>query len=515
MPIKEELLQMLIKLENLNPDLTQTEINRLIHLAQNVGSEFFDEAATHAMKLAEMYLHSDVKSVGSEIMKEYFNLLEEGAKKLEASGEIAKAIPESTESTSFSTALVPKAKNEALDYCKILNRSVVPKALVKAADAFRRRNEVVDTVFDIALKVLWNIDRQKTISWIVALYNEKDGNLDPDIVRDTLSTALLYGNILPPEFTAWAIKFAADMNLLEYWPNVTRHADRLLCKNAIHAWFACNPPKSALLSQLRLYSSSNRTDDDTLLNWSKRSLDNIGKFVQRFMAIEKAEVDEKWRSVSIVSEIRRIADIFEPVLIVSDQIMGLPDGVTQLAMAFMGLAGESRDKWEEYLLKYSERAVKLMFLLDMKAKKKPLDTIKKLTFGDDAAYRLAYSELDLASENFDSPAQRDKITKFLAVFYASYRRQQILGYEIAKRYKSLMKLLHDDFLSQALNDEQLRQIHDLDIIPEITSIAAEARKYLAKRKADENTLEQMLAAKIEFERFVRQKRIAIIRKLLA
>ena len=215
-----------------------------------------------------------------------------------------------------------------------------------------------------------------------------------------------------------------------------------------------------------------------------------------------------------MSELQRIAALYVPVLLTSDQILDLPDGTDQLAMAFMGLAGETREKREEGLLKYAYRAVHLSFMLDLKAGCKPVDTIRRLTFGDNVAFRKAYAELDLLTEKFDSTWQRDKVCEMLSVFYASYRRPQILGYEIAKRYKRLMRLIHDDFLAQNLDENQLAELHALDILPEISSIAAEPRKYLAKRRAEENTLEQLLAAKISFERFVRQKRAQVAMRCL-
>ena len=45
-----------------------------------------------------------------------------------------------------------------------------------------------------------------------------------------------------------------------------------------------------------------------------------------------------------MSELQRIAALYVPVLLTSDQILDLPDGTDQLAMAFMGLAGETREK---------------------------------------------------------------------------------------------------------------------------------------------------------------------------
>ncbi len=507
-----ELRKRLRSLENLNPDITSHELGEIRELASIAGEEFFDEAAEQTSKLMEMYLNSAIKLSGKEILQEYFSLLDSSAKRLQASGEI-KQLPPSDSPRTFSTALVPYDIMDALDFCKLMNRTEMPKPLVKAADAFKRRNQIVGTVIEIALQALWRISPTKTESWIVQSFEGADGELDPDIVRDAISTTLSANWRPGKEFLEWAIRFASDQNLLEHWPAVTRNADRLICRTTLRNWFDANRPRSSLISQLKLHFRLNRLDDDTLLEWNKAALDEIGNCVQRFMSIERMELEGKWRATALASELKRIADLYVPVMLTADQLLDLPDGTDQFAMAFMGLSGKTRENWENSLEKTAFRAVRISLMLDLRYGRKPIDTIKRLTFGDKAALELALSELDLASENFDSIKQRDKVCGLLAVFYASYRRPQLLAYEIAKRYRNLMRLVHEDFLRTQLDAELFSQIQSMQILQEISSIASEVRKYLAKRKADENTLEQIMAAKINFERFVRNKRIIIAKEL--
>ena len=213
----QELNERLARLENLNPDITANELHELLALAEQAGESAFDDVAGQTARLGKMYLDSDVKVLGQSIMREYFDTLDKGARLLQDAGEIMLPAP-ALRPNAFCTALVPVEQTEALDFCKILNRTSVPKALVKAADAFRRRNQVVSTVFEISLKALWKISDERTENWILELYKRHDGNLDPDIVRDTLSTALSSGHHLSKEFMEWVIRFASDNNLLEYCP---------------------------------------------------------------------------------------------------------------------------------------------------------------------------------------------------------------------------------------------------------------------------------------------------------
>ena len=513
MTTTEELLECLERLGNLNPDLKASESSRLVTLARQADATAFEPASKVVERLMDSYLHSGVKVSGAEIMKEYFYCMEQSAKQLRASGEIS--APLLTESTTFSTALVPREHTEALDFCKVLNRSEIPKPLVKAADAFRRRNQIVDTVFLHAFRVLWIIDAEATSRWLVDYFEKHDGSLDPDIARDALASALVAKSEPSKEFIQWALKFAADPNLLEYWPMVTRYADRFLCISALREWNAKTPRvRNNHLAQLSLYIRTKRLDEENLLSWCKNSLDEIGSCVQRFMSMERTHSEPKWRAMALMTELRRISNFYVPIMIVLDQLLALPDGTSRVAMAFLGLAGETLEAWEMNLEKFAERAVRRTFMLKLKFCETPVDTIRLLTFGDQKAFNTVYSMLDLMTEKFDSIQQREKAVAYLSVFYASYRRPQILGEEIGRRYRNLMRMLHEDFLKNQLDATQYAEIESTGILQELASIAAEARKYLGRRQASENTLEQMMAAKIAFERFIREKRIAVLRTCL-
>ncbi|MBR0459090.1 MAG: hypothetical protein IJJ26_07620 [Victivallales bacterium] len=510
--LRQELLTRLKALENLNPDLSVKERERLASLASQVGADFFPEVAQECARLAVAYMNCDVKRAGANIMREYFHALEDNARLLREAGELQE-LPEEQPGT-FTTALVPRRQTTALDFCKLLNRSAVPKPLVKAADAFRRRNVIVSTVFEHALRTLWGIDGPRAMAWVVRFFEQHSGNLDPDIVRDALAVCLSFRTPLSPELLSWVERFCADPNLLEYWPTVVRLADKVLCRAAICAWFTSHKPRSTQLSHLKIMAESQKWEDEKLLDWTKRSLALLGCSVQRFMSLEKEDLPRDWRTATLLAELHRISELYVPTMMAVDHILALPSGTEQLAMAFMGLAGEALDEWERAINQFSVKVVNRMFLLDMHAKRPVVDTIKRLTFGDTCAFKLACEELDLATQTFESLSQREKVSRYLGIFYASSRRSQLLGVEVAHRYRNLMRLVHDDFLAQLLSPQQLQELHRTDILPEIATLAAEARKYLGKRRTQENTLEQMMAAKIAFERFVREKRLSLARTLL-
>ena len=85
----QQLIACLQRLEDLNPDLTTTELRRIYALAESVGKEFFPVAAEQTERLIGLYRQSPVKQRGAEILAEYFQHLDACARQLCEAGEIS------------------------------------------------------------------------------------------------------------------------------------------------------------------------------------------------------------------------------------------------------------------------------------------------------------------------------------------------------------------------------------------------------------------------------------------
>jgi hypothetical protein len=294
---------------------------------------------------------------------------------------------------------------------------------------------------------------------------------------------------------------------------VIRLSDKVICRQGLRFWLRGNEPKNALLNQLRHYVEEDNWNDDKLLQWTRSSLAELGNSVTRFISLEHEEFSDEWRGAVLSLELNRIGDLFLPMMLCADTILSLPDGAEQFAMAFLGLSGKGGQEWEKALQWYAHEAVRRSFLLDAKAHRTPVKTIERLCFGDSAALRSAMGALDLGSQQFENMEQREKVIRLLAVYYASYRRSKLLMLEIGKRYHRLMRMMHEDFLLPRMDAEQYSAVLRRGILPEVATIAAEARKFMGKRQVQENSLEELLAARISFDRFVREKRLSLFRQL--
>ncbi len=521
MSAREELLARLADLENLNPELSLQEKRDLFALAATVGTGAFDEAAAETARIIGLYLNSPVKRLGKDILAEYFIELERGERLLAEAGEIAQPVAQSAGAHSVSSALVRYTSDalSCLDRCKVLNRTEVPQGLARAADAFRRRLAVVDTVLELCFQVLWHLDAGRCQQWFLDYLDSQEGDLDPDVLRDMMRVVLDHG-APRRELLRWAAKWSADESLQEYWPHMIEFSDRLLCRESLKVWQTSHVRgRSHFLAHLSLLVRQGQLDDEHLLNWERQALEGIGECVQRFMdaSTESADGqgDEEWHRTLLFGELQRISGLLRPILFMADQLLREPDGTTCLAMVVLGLAGEGLERWEAHILKLCERAVLRAFLVDLREGRTPVETIRRLTFGDSEAFNHLCAELDLLTQRFDSLKQRDKVVSLLAVYYASYRRTDLLGAEVTRRYRNLRRLLHEDYWHGHLDEAQSEKLQHSGILRDFDSLTAAARKFLDRRRAPDASVEEMVASKMEFERYVRQLRLTAIKETLA
>ena len=510
----EQLMAYLTRLEDLNPEVSLSDLCQADEWAKEAGLSCFEAAAIQTEKLIDLYLESQTKKLGAQILNEYFHCLSEDAQRLLAAGEIS--APVQTTADNRTTALVPRQMNTALDRCIVLNRGTVPSLLAKAADAFRRRNEVVNTVMELAFRILWKLDAKRADEWFVSYFKAHEGSLDPDFIRDTLTIALTQPSV-SKDFLEWTCRWCGDFGLLEHWPTVVYKGDRLLCRHGVRAWLAAHPPRTTSLAHLQLMFKMGNIGDDAMLQWTEAALGNLGECVLRIMELNKTMADEIEKDRlqgALMSELRRLSALFPAILLAADQILCRPNGSVTFAMALMGLAGQGLEQWDAALLEFCRRVIRRTFIYDMRAGRSPKETIERLTFGDKNAFLFACAQLDLVSEKFDSIKQREVVIEILAPFYASYRQPVLLAAETTRRYRKIRWLLHEDYLKQVLTDEQFAQVKEMDAVWEIAALTGDARKFIGLQRNLQSPMENILASKIEFEETIREHRLHLIRKIL-
>ncbi len=504
-------------MEDLNPVLSDTALRELDNLADQCPSDAFPAIAAAVAKLLELYNNSTISNAGQAILQEYFQLLENSAKQLADAG-VIKALPtpeNNADERSLSAALVLYKTHDysAIDHCKILTQAHVPEELCHAADAYRRRVEVVDTVFGVGFRVLHRMDVQRFQEWAADYLDSHTGQLTPEVIRDLIFT-LRNEQQVSPRIAQWLAKWCGDAALLENWPLVTRYADRLLGRLALRQWGkTVSQPRNRAIAHLKLLIQQEQLDDQHLLTWLTNTLQNFGEGVERFIELVKDDATESWENAALIAELRTLASTYHPILLVADHLLNQPDGAAKLAMAFLGIIGKGLMEWEKRISILSEKIIRRAFLRDLGAGRTPVETIRQYTFGDDLAFNLIRNQLDLLSQQFDSIAQREVVVKRLAVYYASFRRAPMLGVEVAKRYRHLARTLHTDYLQNHLSSKELDEFQQQGFIQELYTMTSLAKRFLDHRRALEMSVEEMLASEIEFVAQVRKKRLEIIRNI--
>ena len=509
-------MEILRGLEDMNPDLSHIGTMEITRLAGECPPEAFEPVAGQVRRLIDLFLESPQARAARAVMKKYFSALEASARLLQASGEINSRaqLPENG-AGSFSTSLVLYSTSgfTPLEKCLLLSRAEVPEELTNAADAVRRRLEVVETVFSLGFAALDRIDRGRFIEWAADYLEENQGALAPEVIRDLL-VAMRRHRETTPQIIRWLFRWCADGALLEHWPLVTKYADRMLGTLALAAWGKdCPAPRNRNLAHLKLLAQNWHLEDEHILPWLANTLCTFGESIQRFMHLDE-DGDRQWTTAVLQAELRTLASCYEPILIAADRLLNQPGGAAGLAMAFLGIVGSAKEEWEERIRISSEKVIRRAFMQDLKEGRTPVETIRRYTFGDMNAFTRLCNELDLVTQQFDSIAQREKVVARLAVFYAGYRREAMLGMEVARRYRRLAKILHEDFLGRFLEPEELDKVRKNDFLQELYTMAARIKRFLDHRRALQMSVEEMISSEIEFAAELRQRRLKIIRRII-
>jgi len=515
----KQLRERLEKLCRLNPDLADIEMSALCDLAARVHPRHFPEIADLVQKVIDSYLNSNSKRMERDILREYFESIDNSSRLL-AAGPDGRAQRAAKPEASQSMSLVPPYAFTPLERIKILAAAGIPKDLVLAVDACRRHNLLVSSVVEHAFRVLHAVDPEQSVQWQFAYLDRNKGKLDPDVVRDLLKSWLACNlEKLPHHALEWAESWSADEALGEQWPGVVEQADRLLRRCALQHWDKTRTDRTRNSMHLRMLVKRQLHEEAPFRRWLNASLVDLGQSVLFFVSLNQkqanaAEQDRAWHAATLFREIRTVEALFTPILLMADLILPQPDGAYRFALAFFGLVGQGREQWNQALLAGAEKAVRLAFLRALKEDQTPEQLIRKLSFGDRDVQRRLMGELDWISKRFDSVKQRDKVVRRLAVYYASYREAPLLAAEVARRYRDLMRVLHEDNLRRVLNPEQFEEVNRLILLRELAALVSDARRFLARRRALKTTVEEMLASEIEFVQSVCRRRLNLVRQLL-
>jgi hypothetical protein len=311
----------------------------------------------------------------------------------------------------------------------------------------------------------------------------------------------------------WLLDWSADEMLGRQWPAVVGRADRLLRRRALRHWSGTgSQARHAGLVHLRKLAAEGRLDEDALEHWLASGLGEIGERVQYFLALGGGEETEDaarpagWRQEALFRELRALGFHFTPVLLLADILLRVPGGANRFALAFFGLGRGGEAQWRRRLDAQAEKAVRRMFLAGLRSGEAPAETIRRLCSGDGLLCERLLGTLDLATGQFDSLAQRDKAVRGVAAHYLNQREHRLLAMEIQKRYRRLMRVLHPDSLGRLLAPEQLAELGDTAVWPEMMAVAAAAKRFIERRRDLSQQVEEWVAAEFEFVREIRRRR---------
>jgi len=500
----------------LNREVCEPQLRKLYAIADELGASVFHGFAELASRLVRHYAQAPWKVAEARLMREYFDRVEQATRLLSEAGKIDGMPPPADEQQSM--ALVSPRLFSALGWCKVMSDASIPGDMMRGVDAIRRRNELVESVLEPMFVILHRIDHGMACAWEADFLEENRGKVDADVARDMMRAWRQIDDI-PVGLLEWPLSWAIDENLLRQWPAVVREADLLLRRQVLRIWHDRGASRTSSIALLRKLVAEQCRDGERYRRWLNMAIIEMGQsidfFVQLTRQVESGEELAGWEREAMMREIRVIEAVFTSILLMADVSLSVPDGGFRLAMALFGLTGPGRAAWQRRLEAYCEKLLLRIFLRALRTRTSAEEIIHKLCFRDAQLFLETVGELDLVTREFDSVRQRDKVVKRLAVYYASFREPQLLAQEISRRYRQLMRIVHEDSLRRVLTPAQFEEADKSNVLRELASIAADARRFLSKRRALDTSIAEMAAAEMDFARGVRKRRQFYVRKYLS
>ena len=515
---RQQLLERLSVLHRLNPDLAFNCRDELLALARQVPPVDFPRFAEFATGLIAAYQTSPWKNAEQSLLREYFHCLEQATARLLAAGELRLEAP-SQPATPTSVSLVPPRAYDSLDWCRLQARAGISTLVQRAVDAARNRNRLAASVLETMFAVLQAIDRDRSIAWHLEFIAANQGKLDADVVRDLLVT-WLHAGTLPAAAFEWVMHWSEDETLARQWPAVVDRADAVLRRRALRSWAAASRSGQAGVIHLRQLVAQERFGEEELERWLWAGITDIGERVHFFLSLSEtmfadvAPAELTWRRAALLREIEALAVLFLPVLVLADLVLRMPSGAYRFAMAFFGLSRSTEDAWRERLHQQAEKNIRRMFLLGMKNRRPVVEIVRRLCFGDKELFEQLQLQLDFGTKEFDSVRQLAKVSQRLAVHYISRREAVLLASEVARRYRALVRVMHEDNLGRLLTAEQLAEVRQLTVFRDVMAIITDARRFLARRRDLDMSIEDMVASEMDFVRDIRVRRHHLLRPLV-
>ena len=496
------------ELRDFNTAVCESRRDEFLELAKQTQPEHFQEFANFANSLLDAFAETPWKKAAQNIMTELAGRMAAAQRELTAGNDDATSPPQ-TPPNQHSVALATPDAFSSLDWIRLLDKAQPPLPLQNSIDALVNRNTLTETVFKTLFEVLHLIDPGQAFDWICDHLQKHRGSLDQDIVRDLLRCWAEQPLPLPQKAMKWVLEWAGDEELRHQWPVICQIADRILRNHAMTAHRRQNADtRRTLLKQLHRLFDSGTPSDAALKTWANEAVERIGTHVQAFSEFNVKDSAD-WTSKALREELDAVNDLLPPILLLADVILAETNGATRLAMALIGMPEAELQRWRSRLEQETARYINKTFLDDLREGRTPEKSIRSFCLGDTELLRQMISDLDILTREFESMAQREKATAQLAAHYSSFRERHKLPKELTRRYRRIMQALHEDTLNRCLAPEDAEYVANLENLRELASAAADARRYLARHDAWNDPLQELLAARLDFEKTIRKRRLRL------
>ncbi|MDT8390044.1 MAG: hypothetical protein RRC34_06005 [Lentisphaeria bacterium] len=508
------LLQAFDQLEKLNPDALSVPRAELLTHASTLSPEDFSVVQPRVEKVVRLFADSAFKRRQYQVMAEYFEALEQTAKRLEAP-------PASTDGSVFGGRLLPVRLNSESQWLAVIAEAGIDEKTHRAMDANANRNEDVGTVLEIAFRILFLIDPRRAFDWSLDKLRHDPVFEDADVFRDLLMVWNDQADI--PAAAAKTVLPLLNRPLNRFFPGTATQLNRLIRLSGLRALAAGGANQGRPWRYLTrvLHERNGAVIDGKLERWLDAAVEQLGNYTANVISAagrvdddRLSDEDRKLARRQVFTSVRAVNTLHPAIIVGADIFLKRADGAHTLALAFLGIDRRHLRKWRANLESKAADVVRKLFMEDLRNRRDSAETIRRFCLGDELLYIALYMKLDLFSRQFGSLADREAAVNVLATNYASFRETDLLKEKITRHFRALSRLLHADSIQRLVPEEEVAAVADFANLADALTRASEARRYLEGRRALDTSVEDMCAAEVHFEERLRSARTSLLRGLL-
>ncbi len=518
----------LSRLLSANPNLPVRAERVLVETVRRLGP---GAAAVLKRQIGRLILESQCRperEAERRLVEEIRMRLEAAATRLLERGDL------SASTGAARTDLVLARELSPRDVVRIEEEAALTLSDWKILEGHRNRVELVETSPRPLMRALAGLGSEG-VSFLIDLWRDSDRLFRRD--ADLCSVVSSWPDPLPPSATrldpavrrdlvmalaeddseqtaGFLREVIQDHALRREYPRIHREARRPLVFRALLRWHEHGAAEGRRFSRSvgRLIDPRGHVRWERVESLVTIQLGQIARAVQLFLRQGKWFRSRSMASRTLAVEIGAMVDSVHLLLLVSEEFLSQVHGCRRFAEALFGLDRATLQAMRKGADAAVRRRMERSALRLMKRRRTMVDFVRGLRLVDEHTRERVLQMLDLATGQFPDLRTKNRALDLLAVPYQEQAAEQRLVREVRKRFRALVRVLHEDGLRVRLDREDFRLLEArIDDLRDLCDLMVASRDYLVSMLTRyENVSDDFIFAEEEYKAEIEGRLIRLL-----